>query len=167
MAIASRLGPWLIGTVRETSGTSATLGQLRNMGVTSVCQSATIASTVMLTSPTAQVLFTLPAGAKILRFNLEVTVAITTATNVGVTIGNSGTANYYVTTFNTGVSVAKVPQATIDAAMQVALTNNIGTSDVTIYGTFTAATGNAAAGSIVVTVEYLVRNSDGTYGVNA
>lgn len=164
MGFATHLGPWMLGTVKETTGTSAALGQIRNTGTTSVTQSATIASTAMTTSPTAQALFCLPAGAKILRFNYEVITAISGGgvTNVGVTIGDSTTANKYVTTLNTGVASVKVPQATIDAAMVVAQTNNIGTTDVLFYGTFTAATGNPTAGSIVVTVEYVVRAPDGS-----
>ena len=97
------------------------------------------------------------------RFVVEVVTAISggSVTNVGLTIGNSATANKFVTTFNTGTSVARVAQATIDAATQVAETNNIGTTDVVVFGTFTAAGGNPTAGSIVVTVEYIQRNSDG------
>lgn len=163
MGTATHLGPWLLGTVKDTTGTTA--GSIRNIGATTVSQTATVAFGAITTSPTAQNLFTLPAGAKIIRFGVEVVTALSggSVSNCGVTIGNSGTANKYVTTFNTTTSSVKVPQATIDAAMVVAETNNIGTSDVSIYGTFTAATGNPTAGSIVVTVEYIVRNADGTY----
>jgi hypothetical protein len=162
MGFSTHLGPWLLGTVKETTGTTA--GTIRNTGATIVAQSATVGFAAMTTSPTAQQLFTLPAGAKILRFDVEVVTAISggSVSNVGLTIGDSGTANKYVTTFNTGTSSAKVAQATIDAAMVVAQTNNIGTTDVPIYGTFTAATGNPTAGSTVVTVEYIVRAADGS-----
>ena len=37
----------------------------------------------------------------------------------------------------------------------------IDVTDAIIYGTFTAATADATAGTITVTVEYIVRNSDG------
>ena len=156
MGTATHLGPWLLGTVKDNSG--------RNIGATLVTQTATVAFGAMTTSPTAQLLFTLPAGAKIVRFNLEVTTAISggSVTNVGVTIGDSGTANKYLTSVNSGTSSAKVSTATLDAALVVAQTNNIGTSDVPVYGTFTAAGGNPTAGATVVTVEYIVRNSDGT-----
>lgn len=156
MGIATHLGPWLLGTVKENAG--------RNVGATLVTQTASVAFGAMTTSPTAQLLFTLPAGAKIVRFNLEVTTAISggSVSNVGVTIGDSGTANKYLTSVNSGTSSAKVSTATLDAALVVAQTNNIGTSDVPVYGTFTAAGGNPTAGATVVTVEYIVRNSDGT-----
>lgn len=155
MSFATFSGPLRAGTVKEGSG--------ENTGLVQLARSATVGFAAMTTSPTAQALFTLPAGSKILRVNVEVVTAISggSVTNVGLTIGDSGTANKYVTTFNTGTSSAKVAQATIDAAMVVAQTNNLGTSDVTIYGTFTAAGGNPTAGSTVVTVEYLQRSSDG------
>lgn len=165
MGFATHLGPWLLGTVKETTGTTA--GTIRNTGATIVAQSATVAmsgNALTASSPNVQ-LFTVPAGAKILRFDVEVTVAITgnSVSQVALVVGNgSGSNNQLLTTFNLGTSVTKVAQATVDAAMQVALTNNVGTSDYIIYGTFAATTGNPTAGSVVVTCEYVVRNSDGT-----
>lgn len=156
MTFSTFSGPLRAGTVKEGAG--------ENTGLVQLARSATIGFAAMTTSPTAQALFTLPAGSKILRFNVEVVTAISggSVTNVGLVIGDSGTANKYVTTFNTGTSAAKVAQATVDAAMVVAQTNNIGTSDVTVFGTFTAAGGNPTAGSTVITVEYVQRLSDGT-----
>ena len=155
MSFSTFSGPVRAGTVKEGAG--------ENTGLVQLARSATVGFAAMTTSPTAQALFTLPAGSKILRINVEVVTAISggSVSNVGLTIGDSGTANKYVTTFNTGISSAKVAQATIDAAMVVAQTNNLGTSDVTIYGTFTAAGGNPTAGSTVVTVEYIQRANDG------
>ena len=160
MAFASHLGPWLLGTVKNTTGTTA--GTIRNMGATVVTQSYTATKGVILASPTAQQLFVLPAGAKILRFDIEVIVALTGATNCGVQIGSSGTANLYMTSVNSGTSAVQTSPATIAAATQAAYTNNVGTTDAIIYGTFTAATADATAGSIVVTVEYVVRDTDGS-----
>lgn len=156
MSFATMSGPLRTGTVKEGSG--------ENTGLVKLARSTTIASSVMLTSPTAQALCTLPAGSKIIRMVVEVVTAISggSVTNVGVTIGDSGTANKYFTTFNTGTSSARVTQATIDAAQVVAQTNNIGTADVQIFGTFTAAGGNPTAGSIVVTIEYIQRAADGS-----
>ena len=160
MGFATHLGPWLLGTVKNTTGTTA--GTIRNMGATIVAQSYTVPTSAILASPAAQQLFVLPAGAKILRFDIEVLVALTGASNCGVTIGNAGTANFYMTTLNTGTSAVQVSPATIAAATVVPKTNNVGTTDAIIYGTFTAATADATAGSIVVTVEYMVRDSDGS-----
>jgi len=158
MSFSTFSGPLRAGTQRTGANTSM------NTGLVVLTQSATVAFGAIKTSPTAQALFTLPAGAKITRVQVEVVTALSggSVSNCGVTIGDSGTANKYVTTFNTTTSSVMVPQATIDAATVVAQTNNIGTSDVTIYGTFTAATGNPTAGSIVVTVHYIQRAADGT-----
>lgn len=162
MGMASHLGPWLLGTVKNTTGTSA--GQIRNMGATIVAQTYTAPSSVMLTSannPVAQAMFTLPAGAKIVRFDIEVSTTITGATNVGVQIGTSSSAAFYMASVNSGLTAnpsSPVTIANATAADKLA----IGTTDATIYGTFTAAGANATAGNIVVTVEYIVRNSDGS-----
>jgi hypothetical protein len=67
-----------------------------------------------------------------------------------------------MTTLNTGTSVVQVSPATIAAATVASKTNNVGTTDAIIYGTFTAATADATAGSIVVSVTYTVRDSDGS-----
>lgn len=158
MSFSTFSGPLRAGTVRQGSG--------ENTGVVLLGRSTTVSYSAMTTSPSAQTICTIPAGSKILKFIVEVTTAISggSVSNVGVTFGVSGgTANYYVTTFNTGLTSVKVPQATIDAAMVVANTNNVGASDVTITGTFTAATGNPTAGAITVTVEYLQRGSTGSY----
>lgn len=152
-------GPLRAGTKRDE-----TVAAGFNLGTPVLTQVATVGFAAMTTAPTAQLLFNLPAGAKIIRFGVEVVTALSggSVSNCGVTIGKSGTANFYVTTFNTTTSSVKVPQATIDAATVVAQTDNIGSADMPIYGTFTAATGNPTAGSMRVIVEYMQRNADGT-----
>jgi hypothetical protein len=154
MSFTTFSGPVRAGTVRENVG--------RNCGLPVLTQSYTALPAVIKASPTAQLLCTLPAGSKILRMQVEVTVAMTGATNCGLVVGTSGTSNAYFTTFNTGATVGMVTQATVDSAMQVASTNNIGTSDVGVYGTFTAATADATAGNVVVTIEYIQRAPDGS-----
>lgn len=158
MGFATHLGPWLLGTVKNTTGTTA--GTIRNMGATTVAQTFTASTSVILASPAAQQMFVLPAGAKIIRFSLEVNVALTGATNCGVTIGSAGTANLYMASVNTGTSVVQTSPATIAAATS-GFYDKIGTTDAIIYGTFTAATADATAGTVTVTVEYIVCNSDG------
>ena len=162
MGFATHLGPWLLGTVKDTTGTTA--GTIRNTGTTIVVQSANVAFGVMTTSPTAQNLFTLPAGAKILSFQVEKTTAISggSVSAVNTTFGTSGTANAYMTTIDIGLTTAQTAPTTLAAALVSSATNNIGSTDVSVFGTFTAATGNPTAGAVVVTVTYVVRNSDGT-----
>ena len=155
MAFATMSGPLRTGTVKEGAG--------ENTGVVTLARTTAITFGAMTTSPTAQQICTLPAGTKIIRFVVEVITAISggSVTNVGVTIGDSGTANKYVTTFNTGLTSARVTQATVDAAQVVAQTNNLGTADVAIFGTFTAAGGNPTAGQIAITIAYMQRAADG------
>jgi hypothetical protein len=153
MSFTTFSGPVVAGNVKT--------GSARNTGSVVLAQSYTIPYTAMLTSPAALEMFTVPAGSKILNFGVEVTTAITTATNCGIVIGSSGTANKYVTTFNTGTSVARVSPATIAAAFQADDCSNVGTTDAAIYVTPTAAGGNAAAGEIVITCYYVQRTSAG------
>lgn len=163
MGFSTHLGPWLLGTVKETTGTSAALGQVRNTGATSVTQSVTVPFSVMTTAPVAQALFTLPAGSKILRYNVEKLVAISggSVSAVNTSFGTATSAAAYSTAVDIGLTTAQTARATLDAALVSSAANNIGTVDQTVYGTFTAVTGNPTAGSAVVTIEYVVRQADG------
>jgi len=156
MSTSTFSGPIRAGTQRTGAVTAM------NCGLVELCQTATLPATTILASPAAVNLFTLPAGAKITDFLIEVTTALTTATNCGIVIGKSGTANFFMTTLNTGTSVVRVPPTTVAAAMVADKCNNIGTADITLTATPTAATGDAAAGVIVVTVRYVQRFADGT-----
>jgi hypothetical protein len=151
-------GPIRAGTVRNGGVTT------RNAGSVALIQSATVPATVALTSnPVAQALFTLPAGSKVLKFFVEKTVAATgnSVSQIALTIGDGTTADKYLTSANLATTVGQTTQATLDTATVSAQTDNIGTSDVTMYGTFTATTGNPTAGSISVSVLYVQRTSAG------
>lgn len=144
MGIASHLGPWLLGTVKNTTGTTA--GTVRNMGATSVSQS------VPLVAGSAVTLW-LPAGSQILdAFTLMTTAAAGTPslTVDGVSIGTVSTAALGKNSL--------VSAATANAANEM---NNVGSVDVQLSYTATAAT----AGFLVVS--YVVRNADGTYNPTA
>ena len=157
MSFTTFSGPVLSGTVRQNA--------TRNTGLPVLTRSSTHAATVALTSnPVAQLLGYLPAGSKILRVRVEKTVAISgnSVSEVALTIGTAGSAALYMGSANLGLTAIPTVQATLDAAMKPVDTNNIGTSDVAVYGTFTAATGNPDAGSIVVTLEYIQRAADGS-----
>lgn len=155
MAFATMSGPVRMGTVKENAG--------RNTGLPVLTQSANVAFSAMTTSPTAQALFTIPAGSKILRFTVEKTTAISggSVSAVNATFGTSATADAYMTSASIGLTTAQAVRATLDAALVSSATNNIGTSDVTVYGTFTAVTGDPTAGAAVVTIEYIQRGSNG------
>lgn len=155
MAFTTFSGPVRSGTVRE--------GASRNTGLPLLTQTATVSFSAMTTSPSAQNLFILPAGAKIVRFNVEKTTAISGGgvTAVNTTFGRAGTANAYMTSIDIGLTTAQTARSVLDPALVSSATNNIGTSDITITGTFTAVTGNPTAGVAVVTVEYIQRAADG------
>lgn len=155
MANTTFSGPVRAGTVRE--------GATRNLGHVVLSQTYLIPTADILTAPPTRTAFYVPAGSKLLDIDVEVLTALATATNAGVTIGLlGGTANRYWTSFNTGATAARVADSVVTAAQQVANTNNVGTADVGITLTATAATGNASAGTIQVTLFYMQRNSDGT-----
>jgi len=150
-------GPIRSGTQRYNPG--------RNTGLALLTQSATInMSGVALTSAApAQSLFTLPAGSKILWFRVEKTVAMTgnSVSNCGLIIGNAADDNQYLESVNIATALGVAVQATVDAGMQSDDCNNIGTLDVALTATFTAATGNPTAGQVVITAVYIQRGSDG------
>lgn len=159
MAIASRLGPWLLGTVKDTTGTTA--GTVRNMGATVCMQS----KSVLYTDITATVAFTIPAGSMILNafFNTTVAYATTTPTYAlfsnGTAINTAANGSVFT---NTGVVALLIGNNSAAAAV---LCSNVGTTDSII--TFTQANVTATSGAGILTMVYVVRNPDGTYGPNA
>lgn len=155
MSFSTFSGPVRSGTQRYGAG--------MNTGLPVLTQSANVASSVMLQTPAAQNLFTLPAGSKILRFTVEKTTAISggSVSAVNVTFGNAGSASAYQTSAAIGLTTAQAVRATLDAALVSSATNNIGTTDVVVTGTFTAVTGDPTAGAAVVTIEYIQRADNG------
>ena len=159
MSFATFSGPVRSGTVR--------FGSTDNTGLTTLARTAYVnMSGVALTSaPVAQTLFNLPAGTKILNFVTEVLVAIAgnSVSQVGVTIGKSGSAAEFAASFNTGISVTRVTQAVVDAglASKAVALDNLGTTDVPVQATFTATGGNPTSGQIAITVIYQQRADNG------
>ena len=84
MGFATHLGPWLLGTVKNTTGTTA--GTIRNMGATVVSQTAP----TTVSDTTATTLFVLPAGAQITNFFVDITTAYAGTTGNTITIQTSG-----------------------------------------------------------------------------
>lgn len=165
MGFATFSGPVRSGTERY--------GAAENTGLITLSRTAyvNVSGVALTAAPVAQTLFTLPAGSKILNFVPEVLVAITggSVTNVGVQIGKAGAAAEFAASFNTGTSVARVAQATVDTAIssKVLAMDNIGTVDVPVQATFTAAGGNPTAGQIAITVVYQQRASNGAQAPTA
>ena len=155
MGFATHLGPWLLGTVKETTGT--TVGSIRNTGATVVSQSKSILYT---DTTAATVAFTIPAGSQILTASFNTTVAYATTTPTYALFSNAvainTAANGSVFT-NTGIVNILLGNNSAAAAV---LCNNVGTTDAII--TFTQANVTATSGAGILTLTYVVKNSDGT-----
>ena len=153
MGFATHLGPWLLGTVKNTSGTTA--GLVRNTGCTDVSQSAvtTVADT------TATTLMAVPAGSRIILITVDITTAYAGTTGNTITIkAGSTTLGTVGGATTTPLAVGRATFTITDA--NIATYVNVGTSDVLITATYACA-GTASGGSATVGVAYAVRNSDG------
>jgi hypothetical protein len=147
MGFATHLGPWLLGTVKNTTGTVA--GTIRNTGCTNVTQNATVAFN---TSAATQVAV-LPAGALITEVFILQTTTFTSGSSGTVTVLVNGTAAA-TATITTGTAGVLTLNGT---AAQMSTWSNVGSTDAIV--TFTPATLSAGAGTLVI--QYSVRNSDG------
>jgi hypothetical protein len=153
-------GPIRVGTQRDGGVTQ------KNTGTPLLAQTAVVPFGAITTAPTAQNLFTLPAGAKIVDFKFETVTAISggSVSAVAATLGRTGTANAFLTSLAVPLTATRQTQALVDAQFAAPACNNIGTTDVTVTGTFTATGGNPTAGSVVVTVLYMQRLANGGIG---
>ena len=155
MGFATHLGPWLLGTVKETTGT--TVGTIRNTGATVVSQSKAILYTDITA---ATVAFTIPAGSQILTAAFNTTVAYATTTPTYALFANAVAINTAANGSAFGAfGIVNILLGNNTAAAAV-LCNNVGTTDSII--TFTQANVTATSGAGVLTMTYVVKNSDGT-----
>ena len=148
MGFASHLGPWLLGTVKNTTGTTA--GTVRNMGATEVAQ----LKAVSYTDTAGSTAFALPAGAVIVGAQFITTTTFTAASTIVVSV--NGVAINSATTITTGGSY---PITTFNT-QAVGRELDVGTSDV--FVTYTLSVGASSAGAGVLVVEYIVLGSDGS-----
>ena len=140
MGLATHLGPWLLGTVKNTTGTTA--GTVRNLGATVVTQS------VPLVAGSAVTLM-IPAGSMV--HNIQAYMTTGAAGTPNVTIGGT-----IVGTLSTaaGLNALSVTAANVGTML------NVGSTDAQLSYTATAAT----VGTLSIT--YTVRLSDGTTASN-
>ena len=155
MGLASHLGPWLLGTVKNTTGTTA--GTIRNLGATEVAQQVTLPYTALTGGGTGNA-FVIPAGSLITSIQFFTTTTFSSAATVKLTIGSTDI------TAATTVTGPAAPTAMTNATAAdgtTALWANVGSTDaiVTYTGTGTALT----TGSVTLVVRYIVRSSDGTF----
>jgi len=156
MGFAAHLGPWRLGTNKDTTGTTAATTQ--NMGCTVVAQS----NDTTFADSTATNMFAIPAGAQILNVYLDVTEAFNAGTNNTITIKVGSTTIASVTATSANIAVGR---QTLTLAATASWVNVAADSFIT--STFTG-TGTAATTGIgYVTVEYVVRGSDGAQAPTA
>ena len=146
MGFASHLGPWLLGTVKNTTGTTA--GTIRNMGATVVSQSVnTVFGTLTGTA------FVLPAGAQVTSVTVVTTTVFSAATTCKLSIGGTD-----FTTTGTVTSVGSVA-LTANATTPVGWVN-VGSTDAIV--TYTLAGAGLTTGAATIIITYVVRESDGS-----
>lgn len=155
MGFASHLGPWLLGTVKDTTGTTA--GSIRNMGATEVTQTVTLSFGSINSSLTGTA-FVLPAGAMVTYYKYYVTSTFSDATTVKLSIGATDVTA--ATTVTGPAAPANMTAATASDAV-TSLFNNVGSTDAIVTYTATKA-GVLTTGSVTLQVTYTVRNSDGS-----
>ena len=155
MAIASHLGPWLLGTTKFTTGTTA--DTTRNMGASTVTQTITLPFASVNASLTGNA-FTLPAGAIIHALQWYTTATFSAATTLKLSIGATDiTAAVTIT----GPSAPLQFTAATASDTVTSLLANVGTTDKIVTYTATKAS-TLTTGSVTVQVLYTVRNADGS-----
>ena len=154
MGFATHLGPWLLGTVKNTTGTTA--GTIRNMGATIVAQSVAVLYTDITAGTYA---FTIPAGSQILSASFNTTVAYATTTPTYALLVNGTAINTAANgSVFTNTGIVNLLLGNNNAAGAV-LCSNVGAGDAII--TFTQANVTATSGAGILTMTYVVRGSDG------
>ena len=148
MGFATHLGPWLLGTVKNTTGTTA--GTIRNMGATVVAQ--TIPVTFSTFSALTGTIGSIPAGSLITGVQIITSTVFSSATTLKITIGGTDVASASTIT---DVGVVNV---TIAAGFAPTAANTGATDDLVTY----TATGTAlTTGAATVVITYVVRDSSG------
>lgn len=152
MAIASHLGPWLLGT-QKTTGVVAGNNVYRNMGASTVGQTVAINAATSLTGTLGYI----PAGAIITAAYMYTTSAFNGTPSVVVAVGGT-TVTVNPGTYTSGVyNGALGLDQSVGAAAKLA---NVGTSDAAV--TYTISGAGTSSGAATILVEYMVRNADGT-----
>ena len=145
MGFATHLGPWLLGTVKNTTGTTA--GTIRNMGATVVSQSADVVYGTL--TGTA---FVLPAGAQVTDIKVVTTTVFSAATTAKLSIGG--------TDFTTTGTVTSVGSVALGAnATTPGGWLNVGSTDAIV--TYTLAGTALTTGAATIVISYVVRGSNG------
>lgn len=172
MGFATHLGPWNLGTVKNTTGTTA--GSVRNTGNTVVAQTFKKDYTgTTVAAPNASVIACLPAGSQIIDINVDTLTAFTGSTAANLTIGDGTTANkYWATTDITTAGRAALTNAALGEWSGAATTAapagaGIGSTDVLVTATLSPTVATVTAGVVQYTIVYTVRDSNGAQAPSA
>ena len=155
MGFATHLGPWLLGTVKNTTGTTS--GTVRNMGATVVAQTIPVTFNTFTASLTGT-LGAIPAGSLITGVQIITSADFSSATTLKITIAGTDVATASTITSTGFISV------TI-ASTFAALAANVGSTDALI--TYTATGSSLTTGAATVVVQYVVRNPNGAANPSA
>jgi len=168
MGFATHLGPWLLGTVKNTTGTTA--GTIANVGTTIVSQTEKVVyDGTTVAAPATTTLFTIPAGSQIINIFIDTLVAFTGSTAANVVIGTAATTNLFwassdITTqgrlANTNAAAKLVNWA---GATSTASPNGIGvgSTDVIIQAVLSPTVATVTVGTVQYTIVYAVADSTG------
>jgi len=148
MGFATHLGPWLLGTVKNTTGSTA--GTVRNTGATIVAQ--TVNLTAAQVAGLTGTLGFIPAGALITSVQFLTTTLFASATTLKVTI--AGVDVNTASTITTANTIVVTNSATFTPVAA-----NVGSTDAAV--TFTA-TGTSVTGAVTVVIAYVVRDASGS-----
>ena len=153
MASTTFSGPIKAGTIANTTGT--TLGDdVKNVGQVVMTQSSDVALTHATTTATALGIV-IPANSQIMNINIVVEALFTNSSTTTIAIGNgSDDATDIAAAHNvsaTAVGPLKMLQASAGAW------DNVGTTDIELYGITVANSANAGKARIVV--EYVQNNN--------
>lgn len=174
MSFATHLGPWLLGTVKNTTGT--TPGLIRNTGATIVLQPGEYVtpagvSTAAPYTGTATTIAVLPAGAIIHAIITDVVTAFvgaSGATTLTFQTGNATTGlstNFAAATQLgqlSGTSTLAAGRSTVSPnTTNLALFDNIGTTDLIVQVVFATAGNYTSGGRANFQVVYAVCGDNG------
>ena len=148
MGFATHLGHWRLGTVKDTTGTTA--GTVNNTGCTIVAQVDNL--TAAQGAAGSGTLGFLPAGALVTSVQLLTTTLFASATTLKITIAGVDVAS--ASTITAAGTIVVSPAATFTPVQA-----NVGSTDAAI--TYTA-TGSSATGAVTVVIAYVMRASDGS-----
>lgn len=145
MGFATHLGPWLLGTTKNTTGTTA--ATTRNTGCTVVSQSKAVVYGTLTGNA-----ISIPAGSQIVDIKIVTTTVFSAATTAKLSIGGED--------FTTTGTITDVGSVTLGAnATTPGKWLNVGSTDVFI--TYTLAGTALTTGAATIIITYAVRDSSG------